>query len=143
MMATDDLLIASIIRYNCFEMKNVELPNPAFFGISSATGDLVDNHDIIQLIVRPLAGDDEPNDDYDRWEKAERDAKASALAEFDLRPPEALQRDYQRVLRAQAEAIKTLSADVETLKQQLEFQCMRHAFACIRWGPISHTLEFP
>ena len=33
-----------------------------------------------------------------------------------------MQRDYQRVLRAQAEAIKSLSGDVETLKQQLEFQ---------------------
>ena len=41
------------------------------------------------------------------------------LEEFDLRPPEALQRDYQRVLRAQAEAIKTMQSDVETLKQQV------------------------
>jgi len=108
--------------YNCFEMKDVELPNPGFFGVSSATGDLVDNHDIIQFVVRPLANVDNPDADYDKWEKAESDQKANALAEFDLRPPEALQRDYQRVLRAQAEAIKTLSGDVETLKQALEFQ---------------------
>jgi len=103
-------------------MKDVELPNPGFFGVSSATGDLVDNHDIIQFVVRPLANVDNPDADYDKWEKAESDQKANALAEFDLRPPEALQRDYQRVLRAQAEAIKTLSGDVETLKQALEFQ---------------------
>jgi len=108
--------------YNCFEMKDVELPNPGFFGVPSATGDLVDNHDIIQFVVRPLANVDNPDADYDKWEKAESDQKANALAEFDLRPPEALQRDYQRVLRAQAEAIKTLSGDVETLKQALEFQ---------------------
>jgi len=107
--------------YNCFEMKDVELPNPAFFGVSSATGDLVDNHDIIQFVVRPLENVADPDADYDAWEKAEKEQKANALAEFDLRPPEALQRDYQRVLRAQAEAIKTLTGDVEALKQQLEF----------------------
>ena len=34
----------------------------------------------------------------------EVEEKATAIKEFDLRPPEALQRDYQRVLRAQASA---------------------------------------
>jgi len=108
--------------YQCFEMKDVELPNPAFFGVSSATGDLVDNHDIIQFVVRPIEGDADVDADYDTWEKAEKAEKDLRLADFDLRPPEALQRDYQRVLRAQAEAIKLLTGDVETLKQQLEFQ---------------------
>ena len=174
--------------YQCFDMRDVDLPSPAFFGISAATGDLVDNHDIIQFVVRPLAGVDDPETDYDAWELAEKMEKTSQLKEFDLRPPEALQRDYQRVLRAQvrlratrrlariaqrasrrrmrhapthaararpagvcvgawvrvcghacrspapdaaprhrrttaqAEAIKVLTADVETLKQQLEFQ---------------------
>lgn len=44
------------------------------------------------------------------------------MEEIELRPAEALQRDYQRVLREQASAIKILSQDVEVLKQQLEFQ---------------------
>ena len=39
--------------FQCIDMKDVTLPNPAYFGISAATGDLVDNHDIIQFIVRP------------------------------------------------------------------------------------------
>jgi len=108
--------------FQCIDMKDVEVPSPAFFGISAATGDLVDNHDIVQFIVRPLEGVTDPDADYDAWARDEESAIKHRMEEFDLRPPEALQRDYQRVLRAQAEAIKTLSSDVETLKQQLEFQ---------------------
>jgi len=108
--------------FQCIDMKDVELPSPAFFGISAATGDLVDNHDIVQFVVRPIAGIADVDADHDAWSNAELAAAKHKLEEFDLRPPEALQRDYQRVLRAQAEAIKTLSSDVETLKQQLEFQ---------------------
>ena len=44
------------------------------------------------------------------------------LEEFDLRPAEATQRDYSRVLRAQAAAIKGLTSDVNKLKQSMEFQ---------------------
>ena len=75
---------------------------------AAATGDLVDNHDIIQFITRPLTGIDDAEADYDAWANAEQAAIKHKMEEFDLRPPEALQRDYQRVLRAQAEAIKTL-----------------------------------
>jgi len=108
--------------FQCIDMKDVEVPSPAFWGISAATGDLVDNHDIIQFITRPLTGVEDPDADYDAWANAEAAAIKHKMEEFDLRPPEALQRDYQRVLRAQSEAIKTLNADVEALKQQLEFQ---------------------
>lgn len=108
--------------FQCIDMKDVEVPSPAFWGVSSATGDLVDNHDIIQFIMRPLNGIEDAEADYEQWAQAEQAAIKHKMEEFDLRPPEALQRDYQRVLRAQAEAIKVLSADVETLKQQLEFQ---------------------
>ena len=108
--------------FQCINMKDVELPQPAFFGLSAATGDLVDNHDIIQFIVRPLEGIADADADYEAWAADEQAQIKHKLEEFDLRPPEALQRDYQRVLRAQAEAIKSLSGDVETLKQQLEFQ---------------------
>jgi len=108
--------------FQCIDMKDVDVPSPGYFGISAATGDLVDNHDIVQFIVRPLAGIADPDADHDAWANAELAAQKHKLEEFDLRPPEALQRDYQRVLRAQAEAIKTLSSDVEALKQQLEFQ---------------------
>lgn len=85
-------------------------------------GDLVDNHDIVQFVVRPLDGVTDPDADHDAWANEEAAQAKHKLEEFDLRPPEALQRDYQRVLRAQAEAIKSLTGDVETLKQQLEFQ---------------------
>lgn len=51
--------------YQCFEMKDVEIPNPAFFGVSAATGDLVDNHDIVQFVVRPLDGVSDGEADYD------------------------------------------------------------------------------
>ena len=108
--------------FQCIDMKDVTLPSPGFWGVSSATGDLVDNHDIIQFVMRPLDGVSDPEADYDVWAKAEEAAVKHKMEEFDLRPPEALQRDYQRVLRAQAEAIKGLTSDVETLKQQLEFQ---------------------
>ena len=39
-----------------------------------------------------------------------------------MRPAEATQRDYSRVLRAQAAAIKSLTSDVNKLKQSMEFQ---------------------
>jgi len=108
--------------YACYDMKDVEIPPNAYFGVSAATGDLVDNHDIIQFNVRSLEGVETPEADYDTWAAAEQQAIQSKLEEHDLRPAEALQRDYQRVLRAQAAAIKQLSLDVEVLKQQLEFQ---------------------
>ena len=108
--------------FQCIDMKDVEIPSPAFFGISAATGDLVDNHDIVQFVVRPLDGTDDPDADHDAWVKQQEAQRIHKLEEFDLRPPEALQRDYQRVLRAQAGAIKSLTSDVEVLKQQLEFQ---------------------
>ena len=108
--------------FNCIDMKDVDVPNPGYWGVSSATGDLVDNHDIIQFVVRSGAGVTDHDADYEAWANGEAQAAKSKLEEFDLRPPEALQRDYQRALRAQAEAIKTLSSDVEQLKQQLEFQ---------------------
>jgi hypothetical protein len=108
--------------FQCIDMKDVDVPNPGFWGLSSATGDLVDNHDIIQFIVRPLEGINDADTDYEAWAAEEAAQQKHKLEEFDLRPAEALQRDYQRVLRAQAEAIKLLSGDVETLKQQLEFQ---------------------
>ena len=112
-----------------------------YWGISSATGDLVDNHDIIQFVVRPLSGVADPDADYEAWAKAEsrprtwrtahtvhlppgalligravcvaqaeREEVQHRLEEFDLRPAESLQRDYQRVLRAQAFAIKQMQA---------------------------------
>merc|ERR1719440_1067833 len=108
--------------FQCIDMKDVDVPNPAFWGLSAATGDLVDNHDIVQFVVRPLAGIADPDADHELWANEELAEIKHKLEEFDLRPPEALQRDYQRVLRAQAEAIKGLTSDVETLKQQLEFQ---------------------
>ncbi|KAL1510486.1 hypothetical protein AB1Y20_006791 [Prymnesium parvum] len=108
--------------YSCFDMKDVDIPPTAFLGVSSATGDLVDNHDVIQFNVRSLEGVANAEADYDAWAAAEQQAIQSKLEEHDLRPAEALQRDYQRVLRAQASAIKLLSQDVEALKQQLEFQ---------------------
>jgi len=103
-------------------MKDVEIPANAYFGVSSATGDLVDNHDIIAFNVRNLAEIKDPEADYDAWAQADLDQQKQLLEEFDLRPAEAMQRDYQRVLRAQAAAIKGLTQDVEKLKQQLEFQ---------------------
>ena len=88
--------------YHCFEMKDVDLPNPGFWGISSATGDLVDNHDIVQFIVRPLNSVADANKDYDEWvaaEKAEVDAKASA---GNLLPQEEMDKNFGRVIRQQA-----------------------------------------
>jgi len=98
--------------FQCFEMKDVDLPSAGYFGISSATGDLVDNHDIIQFVVRPLTGVADPEADYESWSDGEKQEARHRLEEFDLRPAEALQRDYQRVLRAQAQAIKSLSGEV-------------------------------
>ena len=92
--------------HDCFEMKDVSLPSNLYFGISSATGDLVDNHDIIQFTTRSLAGVDDPIADYQKWDEAVDAFSAALIAEFDLRPAEALQRDYQRVIRAQSAAIK-------------------------------------
>ena len=47
------------------------VPSPGYFGISAATGDLVDNHDIVQFIVRPTAGIADPDADHDSWANAE------------------------------------------------------------------------
>ena len=42
------------------------LPRQGFLGISSATGDLVDNHDIIEFSMRSLAGVDDAAADQAR-----------------------------------------------------------------------------
>ena len=107
---------------DCFEMKDVELPPNAYFGISSATGDLVDNHDIMQFTVGSLEGVVDPIAHHESWVNAQDAQERAVLEEFDLRPAEATQRDYSRVLRAQASAIKSLTADVNKLKQSMEFQ---------------------
>jgi len=107
--------------YQCFDIKDVDIPDNAYFGMSAATGDLVDNHDIIQFNLRSLEGVSDPEADYDTWEKGLEQERLAQIEEHDLRAAESLQRDYQRVLRAQASAIKNLNSDVELLKQQLEF----------------------
>lgn len=108
--------------YNCFEMSDVDIPPSSYFAISSATGDLVDNHDIIYFQTRNLQGVSDPILDYQAWFNRLQELERSSLDEFELKPVETLQRDYQRVLRAQAIAIKTLSTDVAKLKAQMEFQ---------------------
>jgi mannose-binding lectin 2 len=107
---------------DCFEMKDVELPPSPYFGISSATGDLVDNHDIVQFTVGSLEGVADPIAHHESWVNAQDAQERAILEEFDLRPAEATQRDYSRVLRAQAAAIKGLTSDVNKLKQSMEFQ---------------------
>ena len=107
---------------DCFEVKDVVLPAEGYFAITSATGDLVDNHDIVQFSVRSLEGVDDPNGDYDRWEHSVRLAHEAKSSDYELRPQEVMQRDYARVVRAQASALRSLTADVEQLKQQLEFR---------------------
>jgi hypothetical protein len=108
--------------FDCFEMKDVVLPSSGFFGISSATGDLVDNHDIIQFAVRNLQGVEDPMQDFAEWKADLEEERTTVLAEFDLRPAESTQRDYSRVLRAQAAAIKSLMNDMDKVKQSMEFQ---------------------
>jgi hypothetical protein len=108
--------------YNCFEMSDVDIPPGSYFAISSATGDLVDNHDIMYFQARNLQGVSDPMLDYQMWFDQNQELERSSLVEFELKPVETLQRDYQRVVRAQANAIKTLSADVAKLKAQMEFQ---------------------
>jgi len=109
--------------YDCFEMRDVVMPiKQGYFSISSATGDLVDNHDIIHFTVRSLEKVDDPIADYEHWMTAEKQQLQLKVEEHDLRPAEGLQRDYTRVLRAQAAAIKSLNADMDQLKQMLEFE---------------------
>jgi hypothetical protein len=108
--------------YNCFEMSDVDIPAGSYFAISSATGDLVDNHDIMHFQTSNLEGVSDPILDFKNWFDRAQEMERSLLVDFEVRPSEVLQRDYQRVVRAQAEAIKTLSADVVKLKAQMEFQ---------------------
>jgi len=110
--------------YECFSMPDVEMPftTGGYLAVSSATGDLVDNHDIVHFTVRSLEGVADPLADHKAWTDSLALAETSKLEEFDLRPAEALQRDYTRVLRAQAAAIKSTLNDIEELKQQMEFQ---------------------
>ena len=45
----------------CFTVSGVRLPTGFYFGVSAATGDLSDNHDIISIKTYdlvPLEGDD-------------------------------------------------------------------------------------
>ena len=58
--------------FQCIDMKDVEIPSPAFFGISAATGDLVDNHDIIHFTTRSLNGVDNAENDYGRFERQQK-----------------------------------------------------------------------
>lgn len=110
--------------YECFSMPDVEFPfsNGGYLAVSSATGDLVDNHDIVHFTIRSLEGVDDPIADHKAWADMLKYQEASTLEEFDLRPAESLQRDYTRVLRAQAAAIKSTLQDIDKLKQQMEFQ---------------------
>ena len=55
-MANDFLLILVKTNVNnadnfeeCFSVSGIELPTGYYFGLSAATGDLSDNHDIISL----------------------------------------------------------------------------------------------
>ena len=59
-------------------MKDVELPPNAYFGISSATGDLVDNHDIMQFTVGSLEGVVDPIAHHESWVNAQ-DAQERAV----------------------------------------------------------------
>lgn len=43
----------------CFAVKGVKLPVGYYFGVSAATGDLTDNHDIISMRTYDLATPDD------------------------------------------------------------------------------------
>lgn len=107
--------------YSCFDMKDVELPNNAYFGISSATGDLVDNHDIIQFVVRSLEPTSDAEAEYEAWVKTETEKLTAKNAPLEL-PNTESQDPRDRVIRAQSEQLKTMSAEIDKLKQSLEFQ---------------------
>jgi len=49
-----------------------DIPKSAFWGVSSATGDLVDNHDIIHFTTRSLNGVDNAENDYGRFERQQK-----------------------------------------------------------------------
>lgn len=40
----------------CFTRENVDLPSGYFFGVSASTGDLSDNHDVLDFEVYRLPG---------------------------------------------------------------------------------------
>lgn len=73
----DELLVKTDIENtgiwrDCFSAKSVYLPSHYYFGITAATGDLSDNHDILSIKMRQLSsvifeqpkGDDLPRADY-------------------------------------------------------------------------------
>lgn len=108
--------------YQCLEAKDVELPSSGYFAISSATGDLVDNHDIMHFVVRGTEGVDNVDQDHQAWLDQQKALAAMQQSELDLRPAEAVQRDYARALAAHTASLKALSASVDKLQQQMEFQ---------------------
>ncbi|RWS16619.1 lectin-like protein [Dinothrombium tinctorium] len=50
----------------CFSVKGVVLPTGYFIGVSAATGDLSDNHDVISIKTYELEGDTGPKEDRSR-----------------------------------------------------------------------------
>lgn len=74
----DQLIIKTDIEYSglwrdCVNVKGVYLPSHYYFGITAATGDLSDNHDILAIKMRQLSStiydhksrdDDVPRADY-------------------------------------------------------------------------------
>lgn len=50
----------------CFSVKDIKLPTGYYFGISAATGDLSDNHDILSIRLFELDLPDDPKDEEDR-----------------------------------------------------------------------------
>ncbi|XP_069507642.1 vesicular integral-membrane protein VIP36 [Ambystoma mexicanum] len=56
---------------NCLDISGVRLPTGYFFGASSATGDLSDNHDIISMKLFQLMVEHPPEDENVDWTKIE------------------------------------------------------------------------
>ncbi|XP_018425228.1 PREDICTED: vesicular integral-membrane protein VIP36 [Nanorana parkeri] len=56
---------------NCVDISGVRLPTGYYFGATSATGDLSDNHDIISMKVYQLMVEHSPEDENIDWTKIE------------------------------------------------------------------------
>lgn len=89
---------------SCISMPDVELPEKGYFAISAATGDLVDNHDVISFEFKPYNGEEE----------------MVAPPSPDEAPVVVTNDNYMKIIQDQDATIKQLKKELQYMRESWE-----------------------